>query len=238
MPVDPVTGQPLPYPGEPGYEEAMAANPDAYAQGGGPPPPGGMAPPMPPGAPGELGPPPGEMAPPPGAGPGPEETAAAMDQEAAARVEAMAAAAPVPEKPFAVKAIQTMIGQFNDTIDAMGGEGLPDVEWAAPEGGAKWENPLPGEIFVPMVALNEALKLVEGGEFYEKYPLDPEEITSYVELRKSTALLKKMEKDKGLSDVMQAPVGGAPEGEEMEEELPPAPGGMTEEDEMLAAGLT
>ena len=34
MPTDPRTGKSLPYPGEPGYEEAMAANPDVYAQDG------------------------------------------------------------------------------------------------------------------------------------------------------------------------------------------------------------
>ena len=31
MPVDPTTGEELPYPGQPGYEEAKKKNPEAYA---------------------------------------------------------------------------------------------------------------------------------------------------------------------------------------------------------------
>ena len=40
MPVDPQTGQALPYPGEPGYDPAMAAPPGAPPAGGPPMPPG------------------------------------------------------------------------------------------------------------------------------------------------------------------------------------------------------
>jgi len=211
MPIDPATGQQLPYAGDPGAPAGV--------------------PPMPPGGPGAA---------PGGPEPTPEELAELEAGNAEMRGDVMAAAAPQPEKPYSTKAIDTLIGDFNDTLEALAGSELPDVEWAPPEGGgAKWPNPLPQEIFVPLVALTEALKIVGDGSFYEKHGFEPMELTSDAELRKASANMRKMAKDKDLAEAMQAPMGAAgpgapPEGEEM----PPPPGGFEDEDELLAQNLT
>ena len=203
MPIDPVTGERLPYPGEPGAPPMPPAGPGAA--------------PMP--GPGPMGPPPGPM---PG---GPED-------EAMARVADLASQAPQPKKPYSVKALQTLIGQMNDTIDELGGGDLPDLE--VDFGGEKrWDQPLPPDLFVPLVALSEAVKLVAGGEFAEKYAFDPLEIVDDVQVRKATAQLRRMAKDKKLVEAMQAPMGS----EEAELPPPPAPGALPPEDEELAAGL-
>jgi hypothetical protein len=208
MPVDPATGAPLPYPGEPGYEQAMAANPEAYAAAGAPP--QGMPP---------QGAPPQGM-PPAGS---PEADMAQI-----------AAAAPQPEKPFSIKAVETLVKQFNDTIDKLTGGQLPavEVDFSGVEQN-KWNEPLPPQIFVPLVAINEALSVLEDGKYAEKYGFDPMGLTSDVEIRKATAQLKRMAKDKKLAEALMAPVGG----EEEMPEAPPAPGSFSEEDQMLADGL-
>ena len=223
MPVDPTTGQPLPYPGEPGYEEAMAANPEAYAQEGEMmPPEGGMMPPE------------GGMMPPEGVPPSPEELAQLEEQEAMLEQDLMSQAAPAPDKPFSVKAIQTLLSEFNTTLEAFAGDDMPDLEWAGVEGGDKWDQPLPPEVFAPLVALNDSLKLVEDGKYFDKYGIDLEALTSDAELRKATAQLKKMAKDKKLVEAMQAPVSP---GEETASEMPPAPGTFNEDEQMLASNM-
>ena len=198
MPIDPATGQQMPYAGEPGA------------------------------APG---------APPPGAdmGPGPGDVMDAEADEAAARQGMLAAAAPKPTKPFAVKAVQNLISQFNDTLDALGGGDLPDVAWEPPpDAGAKWNEPLPPEIFAPLLALSEALKMVEDGKFDKKYGYAPTEIVDDTQVRKVTAQLKRMAKDKGLAEAMQAPVEGP---EEAPSPVPPPPGEMSPEDQALMNGM-
>jgi len=242
MPVDPRTGQNLPYPGEPGYEEAVQANPEAYMEMAGGTPPGGEAMPpgaeaMPPGAgpmpPGAEAMPPGGEAMPPGAAPTPDDIMALEEEEAALQGDVMAQAAPQPEKPFSVAAIQTLLSEFNSTLDIFAGEDIPDLEWAAAEGGDKWDQPLPAEVFAPLVALNDTLQLVGDGKYFDKYGIELESLTSDAELRKATASVKKMGKDKKLVEAMQAPVGPAPEGEEM----PPPPGEFDEDEQMLAANM-
>ena len=219
MPVDPKTGQPLPYPGEPGYEEA------------GPPPMGGpeMAggPPMPP----EAGMPPE----PPAPEGTPEGVMGAEGQEAGMRVEQVASMAPQPEKPYSKKAIETLAKEFNETVDALGGGDLPDVEVNLDaEKGGKWNLPLPPEIFVPVFALGEAMKMMPDPELAEKYAFDPLALIDDPSLRKLSGQLSKMGGDKQLIEVMSQPMGGGPEAEQLP---PPQPGAMTEEDEVLAAGL-
>mgnify|MGYP003133879172 CR=1 FL=1 len=210
MPIDPATGQQLPYAGEPGAAPG--------------------APPMAPGP----GPAPG--------GAGPDDLMAQQDQNAQAQMEMIAGSAPNPSKPFTVKVIQTMIDQFNSTLDALGGGDLPDIEWtpdpALAEGG-KWNQPLPPQIFVPVVALNEALKVVgeEPGQFGEKYGFVPEELLTDGDLRKATAQMKRMAGDKKLVEAMQAPAAGAAEPGGEEEALPPGPGAMSPEDRELAGAM-
>lgn len=203
MPTDPVTGESLPYPGEPGG------------------PPAGAPPDM------AGGPPPG---PPPGAPPG------GPDDAQIAQLEQIAASAPMPEKPYTVKVVESLVGQVNDTVDALGGQDFPDIELdLSAADGKKWNQPLPPALFVPLVALNDALRMVEDGKFFDKYGFDPTELMVDADLRKATAQLKRMEKDKKLAEAMQAPLEGGPEAGGPPPA--PAPGEMSEEDQMLAEGL-
>jgi len=232
MPVDPRTGQQLPYPGEPGYEEAMAANPEAY-QGEAFPPGGGAA--AGPGPGGELPPagPGAELSPEQAGAPTPEDITDLEDEQAQLTQDIMTEAAPQPEKPYSVKAIGTLIDEFNSTMDSFGAGDLPDITWEAAEGGDKWDQPLPDEIFMALTVLNEALKVVGDGGFFDKYGMELEQLTSDAELRKATANLKKMGKDKKLVEAMSAPMGG--EEEPLEET--PEPGAFEEDEEMLAANM-
>jgi hypothetical protein len=175
--------------------------------------------------------------PPEAAGPEgtPEGVMAAQDQEAGMRVEQVAGMAPQPEKPYSKKAIETLASEFNEAVDALGGGDLPDVEVnLEAEKGAKWNLPLPPEIFVPVFALGEAMKMMPDPELAEKYAFDPLALTDDPALRKLSGQLSKMAGDKQLIEVMSQPMGGEPEAEELP---PPQPGAMTEEDEVLAAGL-
>ena len=201
MPTDPVTGERLPYPGEPGGPPAGA-------------PPAGGAP----------------------AGNG-EQMDQMMADDAAARAEAIASAAPAPKSPFSFQAIKSLIDEFNKTIDALGGEDLPDVTFEPPAGEKRMDAPLPASIFVPLVALLEALKMIDDGSTFDKYGFDPEELVNDAALRKAAGQLKRMAKDKKLAEMMQAPVGGAPEEEAPRDDMPPAPGGMEGDDATLAAEM-
>ena len=204
MPIDPATGQRLPYAGEPGAASG--------------------APPMPPGGPGAA---PG--VPPDGAAAAPMPT---PEDEAMGRVTEMASQAPEPSKPYTVKALETLLKQFNETVDILSGGDLPelDVDFGEEK---KMHTPIPADLFVPLVALSEALKMVEGGKFADKYDFDPLGMDSDVGVRKATAQLVRLSKDKKLVAAMQAPMG------DEEPEVGPAPemGAMSSEDEELAAGL-
>ena len=224
MPTDPRTGKSLPYPGEPGYEEAMAANPDVYAQEG-------MT-----ADPAMMGQDPAMMGQDDGA-PSADDLAM-MEQDAQVlEQDVTAQTAPAPEKPFSVKAIGTMLDEFNNTIDAFAGDDIPDLEWSAPDGGKNWDQPLPQEVFVPLVALDESLKMIGGGGFYDKYGMDLQGLTSDPELRKATANLKKMGKDKKLIEAMQEPIVGDAEGMGDVDSMPPEPGMFDEDEQALAANM-
>ena len=184
---------------------------------------------------------PGEPASPPQAAQGAPADVEQMDQmmadDAAARAEAIASAAPPPKSPFSMKAIKSLIDEFNKTIDALGGEDLPDVAFEPPGGEKRINTPLPAAIFVPLVALLEALKMIGGGEMFEKYGFDPEELVDDTRLRKAAGQLKRMAKDKKLAEMMQQPVAGGEMPEEARPDMPPAPGGMEGDDAMLASEM-
>tara|TARA_R110000824_G_scaffold127013_4_gene286878 strand:- start:1074 stop:1679 length:606 start_codon:yes stop_codon:yes gene_type:complete len=201
MPIDPVTGENLPYPGEPGGPPA--------------------------GAPAAGAPPAGDV----------EQMDQMMSDDAAARAEAIASSAPPPKSPFSFQAIKSLIDEFNKTIDSLGGEDLPEVEFEAPDGEKRWNQPLPPAIFVPVVALLEALKMIDDGGMFDKYGFDPEELVDDTSLRKAAGQLKRMAKDKKLADMMQRPIGGPGEEEAPGEPMPPAPGGMEGDDAMLASEM-
>ena len=219
MPVEPNTGMQLPYKGEPGYEEAKAQFPELYAQEEQQMAQGGE---MQAEMPGDEG---------------PRDMGAAQDmggqQEMAAQDELMqmAQAAPVPDKPYSVAAVKTMVKELNKTLDTFAGQDMPDIEVEI--SGSKLDGPLPPEVFLTLMAISESLKMM-GGEFADKYSLNPEELMSDADLRKATAMLKKMAKDKKLVEAMQAPVGGT---QEMAPEQPSAPGFFNEDEQTLAANM-
>lgn len=161
--------------------------------------------------------------PPPMAEPMPEGGAPQGDPMA--EMEAMA---PMPETAYSVQAIKTLVSQFNDTLEALAGGELPDVEWDPGDAGPKWQEALPLEIFLPLMALDEALTVIAGSEMAKKYELAPTTIKSDGDLRKVSATLRSMEKDKKLAKIMQSqqpatePGAGGP---------PPAPQGEMSEDE-------
>ena len=213
MPVEPNTGMQLPYKGEPGYEEAKAQFPELYAQEE-----QGMA---------EGDAPPEEM---PG-DEGPEEMAA----EGEMAPEGEMPSAPMPEKPYSVNAVKTLLKELNKTLDKLSGEDIPDIEAELASKGAKLEGPLPQELYLTLLAISESMRML-GEDFVKKYGFSPEELMTDADLRKVTATLKKMSKDKKLIEAMQAPVGGE---EAMEPEMaePSSPGFFDEDEQALATNM-
>jgi len=205
MPVDPATGESLPYAGEAGAAPDAPPVPSAPAVEGAPPE----------GAPAEGDP---EMI----------------------RLEQIAASAPPPEKPFSVKTIETVVSEFNAAMSKLSGGEIPEIEvdLSAAKNG-KWDAPLPPELFLPLVAISEALGMIGGGEYADKYGFDPFDVTTDTDLRKVAAQFKRMAKDKKLIADLQE--GAEVEGEEMPEEegaeMAPPPAEMGEEDQVLAAGM-
>ena len=125
--------------------------------------------------------------------------------------------------------------ELNKALDKLAGEDIPDLEAELASKGAKLEGPLPQELYVTLMAIAETLQML-GGDFADKYGFQVESLLTDADLRKATATLKKMSKDKKLIEAMQAPVGGegAPE---MAEEQPSPPGFFDEDEQELAAGM-
>lgn len=178
---------------------------------------------MPPEAGGAMPP---QAAPPQGATP--EQAAAAGQQEQMAQIEAIAASAPQPEKPYSAAMVKKVVKALNALIDKVDKK-MADVEFE-PEG-SKIEGPLPPDVFVPIVLVLTFVQQLPG---MEKYQMDPGELVSDAALRKLQGLLKMMAKDK---DLIKAMKGEAPEAPAEEEAPPPPedmPGEMTEDDEAIA----
>lgn len=194
----------------------------AYQYETGQPAPEGAAPPAPQM---EAGPPP-----PPAAAEDPEAQAEAQLQE-------LAASAPAPSKPFSAKSIESLVKTFNATMAKISITEMPEIE--VDLGGEKrWDQPLPADIFLPLLAITELLKMVAGGEFADKYNFDLFSVTDDTGLRKVEAMLKMMSKDKKfIAAVKELQEGGPVDEEAPGEEMAPPPGEMGEEDEMLAAEM-
>ena len=174
----------------------------------------------------------GEM--PPGEA-SPQDVMAAQDEQRMAQIQAIAASAPQPEKPYTVKAVDRMLAAMNDFITTVDEEIMP-IEYAAPEGN-KIEGPLPAEVFVPYVV---TMSFIEQLGEYEKYIIQPDSLVSDTALKKSEANFKRMKKDKSLVEDMQAAAQGAPlaedddpmsDAEMAEMETGRPPGDFDQEDE-------
>ena len=215
MPTDPVTGERLPYPGEPG----------------GPP----------------MGPPPGgaQMGPPPGGdmGPSPEEMEQLRAQEADMQMQELAMGAPPPDKPYKIKTIKMFSDQMDKTLDSLAGTDVEIPAWEpnpeVVEKGDRWPEPLPPEVFAPVVALIEAIRFIDPEGNYEKYMFEPDGLVGDSELKAAAGKLKMMEKDKQLAQDLQAPPGEEAMAEG--EEPPPMPEGeeepMSPDDELLSENM-
>ena len=225
MPVGP-RGEQLPYEGEPGYEEAKAQYPEIYAEEEGMPPGGGME--MAPGDDMAMDMPPGEGMP-MEAGP---EAGAAVDEEGMARMEAVAAAAPTPEKPYSIKVIEKLVDELNAFADKAFGEGsVPEIEFDS-GGEQKWSQPLPAPVFVPLAAVSDLASGIN-----EKYSFEVSELLSDAELRAASGKVRQMHSDKEFMEMATAvPEDEAPG--DMDAEEPEAmPGEMSPEDEELMAAM-
>ena len=144
-------------------------------------------------------------------------------------------AAPMPEKPYSVNAVKTLMKELNKALDKLSGQDIPDIEAELPSKGAKLEGALPTEVYLTLVAIAESLRML-GEDFVNKYGFEPESLLTDSDLRKVTATLKKMSKDKKLIEAMQAPVSGE-EMPEMAEEQPSPPGFFDEDEQDLAANM-
>lgn len=163
-----------------------------------------------------------------------ERAAGALADAERAKYEAIAASAPKPKKPYTAVAVNSLIDQFNETIDELGGQDLPNVEVDL-AGQDRWPDPLPAQIFVPMMALFQAVEQVEDGKFAGKYEVMADELVDDTGLRMAAGQLKRMARDAALAKAMQAPVGGAAPAP-AKRGPPPARGEMSEEDmEMMGS---
>ena len=167
-----------------------------------------------------------------------QDVMGAQDDQRMAQIDAIAASAPQPEKPYTVKAVDKMLTAMNDFITSID-ESIMPAEYAPPEGMKKIEGPLPAEVFVPFTV---TMAFVEQMGEYEKYVIGPESLVSDTALKKAAANFGRMKKDKGLIEDMQAAAQGAPpeeedaamsEGEAAEMETGRPPGDFDQEDEEI-----
>lgn len=143
------------------------------------------------------------------AGPGPEDVMAAQDEQRMAQIEAIAAAAPMPDKPYSTKKIEGLADAMNSFLEKVEA-GIPPVEYVSD--GPRLDGPLPGDVFVPFVVI---MSFVDQLGEYEKYVMQPEELVSDAALTKAAGQFRRMEKDSGLIEDLQE--GAEPEMEEEEE---------------------
>ena len=163
--------------------------------------------------------------------------------EMEAQFDQMAQSAPQPEKPFTVKVIYGMVKELNSLMSKLSDEDIPEISFdsgAAQNG--KFDQALPGELFIMLIAITQLLQMVGGGEFADKYNFDPYTAVTDTDLRKITAQLKRIGKDKKLI----AGVKEMTEGEDMgqadapmadEPEMQSSPAAMSEEDTELASAM-
>ena len=142
--------------------------------------------------------------------PSPEQAMESMEQERMAQIESIAAASPELDKPMKSNLIKKLVSEVNKLIDQID-ESMQEVDYEAEE--AKVMGQFPIEVFVPVVIIFSFVSTL--GDDFEKYIMDPSELSSEAGVRKAIAILKKMANDKQLLARMQKP---AEEEEEMEEE--------------------
>lgn len=187
---------------------------------------------------------------PPAGAPSPSDVAALHAEEQRARMGAMAATAPVPKRPLSIKPLVKLRDQINDTVKAILGDGYSpeqhEVRWEPPadaKGGRLTSPdgtpiPIPQELFLPVIALEEAVERIAGENFAKKYDLAPGDLAEDGGVKAATGELARMEKDKKLHEALRgegAPSGPPPEAPPMPPEAPPAP--MPESERALMGAM-
>jgi hypothetical protein len=156
----------------------------------------------------------------------------------------MADSAPQPEKPFTVKVIDRLVKTANKFLSSLSDQDAPELAFEPGDDvkGGKFDQALPADIFITLVALNQLLEMVGGGEFADKYGFDPFTAVSDTDLRKITAQIERMSKDKKLmtaiEEMSQGEKMAGDEGpDDAQDPMAPAPTEMTAEDEELASAM-
>jgi hypothetical protein len=155
--------------------------------------------------------------PPPAAGPTREDVEATAGQAEQAQVDAIMAAAPQPSAPY-------QVGTINDVIDGIltlakkSGVDLP-IEWEPPSGAKEWPNPLPPEVWLPLVALAD---VAQQDPAFSKHAFEPSAITDDASLRKAGLQVDRMATDTKFVDALRPPQPGAPP-PSANPEMPPTP---------------
>ena len=163
-----------------------------------------------------------------------DDVFAAQEEERMAQVEAIAASAPMPEKPYSSNLVQGLVDAMNGLLSQVG-DMAEQIEFM-PEGD-RVDGQLPPEVYVPFAIVMGFVEQLGG---YEKYVMMPTELINDAALRKGTAKVNMISGDEELMGQLQA--GEAPPEEEempeeemMQEEMDAAagPGEFDEDDEAI-----
>ena len=175
--------------------------------------------------------------------PAAQQPSADPEAEMQDQFQQMAESAPQPEKPFTIKVIDRMVKTLNKMMGTLTDQDIPEITFDSGDAkGGKFDQALPADLFITLVALTQLLEMVGGGEFVDKYSFDPYTAVTDTDIRKITAQLERMMKDKKLIEAIKEMSEGedlaGDEGpQDAEEPMAPAPTEMTEEDQELASSM-
>lgn len=134
------------------------------------------------------------------------------DQIGQEQVGIMAQTAPEPNKPYKQKTMEYLLSSINAFAEKF--PDIPPVVWefTAREGpgGDGWIEPLPQELFVPLLAISDAVKVVNTDGAFDEYIMDPMDIPDDLALRVIADTVNAAVSDDALMEVLAA--GPAPEG--------------------------
>lgn len=181
-------------------------------------------------------PPQGAAPPAPSAPPSPDQVAQMEVEAQQANIDAMLAARPQPEKPFQLEVLQRLEKALDSFSDALAkavnkemekGEEIEfkPIAWdpaADPEGvlnGDSWEGPVPGILFIPVMAVLDLIKQVQGGAFKDKLKIDAEQLGSETGVKIVAGQIAKAASNQPFIDAAVDMLGGEMETDEAE---PPA----------------
>ena len=130
--------------------------------------------------------------------PSPEQAMQSMEQERMAQIESIAAASPQIEKSISSSLVKKLVSEVNKLIEKID-DSMVAVDYETEE--SKLQGQFPPEVFVPIVIIFSFISTLSAD--FQKYMMDPSELSSEAGIRKATAILKKMSSDKQLLERMQ-----------------------------------